>query len=242
MRLPVTPSLSSAVIFLLLTLLDYAAISLGDDVNSCVRSTQLKHITEQVDLDCLKSLPTVTDDERIRTARSVQGGGLGMPLEANPNAIPKSLLEIHADMRELLDTGSPLRMARRSDDMCTDKGCFDLPTSPCETTTDVVTPINATSATSGATVWIAQFPGLFIQTITYSKCKRSKCWYLNGGCRQIFSPYLLITHPPGPVSIFGQDYVLVESGCVCEPDVSANRSLNNNMELYLPEKAPKSAS
>ena len=41
----------------------------------------------------------------------------------------------------------------------------------------------------------------------------------------------------GPVSIYGQDYVLVESGCVCEPEMSANRSLLNNMELYLPRKS-----
>ncbi|XP_055329779.1 uncharacterized protein LOC129582304 [Paramacrobiotus metropolitanus] len=197
-------------------------------VEACIKPAHLQYITGQVDLNCL---------QMARQERSAGGGPpANFPFPANMDAIPKSLLEVHADMRELLDTGRQLRMARKDDQLCTEKGCYDLPNTMCETTSDVVTPINATSATSGETVWIAQYPGLFIQTITYTKCKQSRCYYLNGACKQTFSPYLLITHPPGPVSIFGQDYVLVESGCTCEPEVSGNRSLNNNMEMFLPHK------
>ncbi|GAV08446.1 hypothetical protein RvY_18132 [Ramazzottius varieornatus] len=204
----------------------------------CIRGSDgLKHITTEMDSQCATGMEGNQQAHGLRQGKSLSSAASFGPFQANPQAIPKSLMEVHADMRELLDTaGGRLRMARKSDDFCTDKGCFDLPSSPCETTTDVVTPINATSATSGATVWIAQFPGLFVQTITYSKCKRTKCWYVNGGCRQLFTPYLFITHPPGPVSIFGQDYVLVESGCTCEPEMTANRSLLVNMELYLPRK------
>lgn len=30
-------------------------------------------------------------------------------------------------------------------------------------------------------------------------------------------PYLFLVIPLGPVTLTGQDYVLVESGCVCKP-------------------------
>ncbi|KAI8428467.1 hypothetical protein MSG28_007278 [Choristoneura fumiferana] len=40
-------------------------------------------------------------------------------------------------------------------------------------------------------------------------------------CTQTYVPYLfLVLLPLGPVTLTGQDYVLVESGCVCRPDPS----------------------
>ena len=115
---------SSISLSLLLSGIFHEIFLVFGDINSCVRSAELQYITEQVDVECLTTQPSLshyTEEERIRTVRNVQGAG-GVPFQVNPNAIPKSLLEIHADMRELLDTGSQLRMARRSDDMCTDKG------------------------------------------------------------------------------------------------------------------------
>jgi len=34
-------------------------------------------------------------------------------------------------------------------------------------------------------------------------------------------PYLFLVIPLGPVTLTGQDYVLVESGCVCKPKYAA---------------------
>lgn len=40
---------------------------------------------------------------------------------------------------------------------------------------------------------------------------------VRGECTQTYVPYLFLVIPLGPVTLTGQDYVLVESGCVCRP-------------------------
>lgn len=92
------------------------------DLKDCVRNSDLKNIAEQVDLECLKISNPVwdTSNEYARSSRSINAGGF--PFLSNPDQIPKSLLEIHADMSELLDNGRELRMARKDDQLCTDKG------------------------------------------------------------------------------------------------------------------------
>lgn len=53
--------------------------------------------------------------------------------------------------------------------------------------------------------------------------RRSKeCDVVHGECTQTYVPYLFLVIPLGPVTLTGQDYVLVESGCVCKPKNSAN--------------------
>jgi len=37
---------------------------------------------------------------------------------------------------------------------------------------------------------------------------------------QTYVPYLFLVIPLGPVTLTGQDYVLVESGCTCRPKYS----------------------
>ena len=93
-------------------------------VLECVRSSDgLKHITTEMDTECAKDVKTgFADTNGLREGKSISPGSFG-PFEVNPQAIPKSLMEVHADMRELLETaGGRLRMARKSDDVCTDKG------------------------------------------------------------------------------------------------------------------------
>lgn len=52
---------------------------------------------------------------------------------------------------------------------------------------------------------------------------RSKeCDLIRGECTQTYVPYLFLVIPLGPVTLTGQDYVLVESGCVCKPKNSVN--------------------
>lgn len=63
----------------------------------------------------------------------------------------------------------------------------------------------------------------FQKFISYKICDRnffsrsSECSVLRGECTQTYVPYLFLVIPLGPVTLTGQDYVLVESGCVCRP-------------------------
>lgn len=51
-------------------------------------------------------------------------------------------------------------------------------------------------------------------------CESSECDVVRGECTQTYVPYLFLVIPLGPVTLTGQDYVLVESGCVCRPKYS----------------------
>ena len=54
----------------------------------------------------------------------------------------------------------------------------------------------------------------------YAICRSSECDILRGECVQTYVPYLFLVIPLGPVTLTGQDYVLVESGCTCRPKYS----------------------
>lgn len=59
--------------------------------------------------------------------------------------------------------------------------------------------------------------------VKYVHCCRSKeCDVVRGECTQTYVPYLFLVIPLGPVTLTGQDYVLVESGCVCKPKYAPN--------------------
>lgn len=47
--------------------------------------------------------------------------------------------------------------------------------------------------------------------------RSNECDLVRGECTQTYVPYLFLVIPLGPVTLTGQDYVLVESGCVCKP-------------------------
>lgn len=53
--------------------------------------------------------------------------------------------------------------------------------------------------------------------------RSSECDVVRGECTQTYVPYLFLVIPLGPVTLTGQDYVLVESGCVCKPKYSTER-------------------
>lgn len=77
------------------------------------------------------------------------------------------------------------------------------------------------SLTSGQPVTIVQkFPDL-LQQVVFEVCESSECDVVRGECTQTYVPYLFLVIPLGPVTLTGQDYVLVESGCVCRPKNSA---------------------
>lgn len=55
-------------------------------------------------------------------------------------------------------------------------------------------------------------------------CESSECDVVRGECTQTYVPYLFLVIPLGPVTLTGQDYVLVESGCVCRPKYASQVS------------------
>lgn len=58
------------------------------------------------------------------------------------------------------------------------------------------------------------FSSIFFKFHLY---RSSECDVVRGECTQTYVPYLFLVIPLGPVTLTGQDYVLVESGCVCKP-------------------------
>lgn len=55
--------------------------------------------------------------------------------------------------------------------------------------------------------------------------RSSECDVVRGECTQTYVPYLFLVIPLGPVTLTGQDYVLVESGCVCKPKYATESGL-----------------
>ncbi|XP_044743447.1 uncharacterized protein LOC123305718 [Chrysoperla carnea] len=87
----------------------------------------------------------------------------------------------------------------------------------CKTRYNTTAPMYGVSLTSGQPVTIVQkFPDL-LQQVVFEVCESSECSVLRGECTQTYVPYLFLVIPLGPVTLTGQDYVLVESGCVCRP-------------------------
>lgn len=87
----------------------------------------------------------------------------------------------------------------------------------CKSTYNTTAPMYGVSLTSGQPVTIVQkFPDL-LQQVIYETCDSSECEVLHGECIQTYVPYLFLVIPLGPVTLTGQDYVLVESGCTCRP-------------------------
>ncbi|KAK2715101.1 hypothetical protein QYM36_009928 [Artemia franciscana] len=87
----------------------------------------------------------------------------------------------------------------------------------CKTKYNTTAPLYGVSLTSGQPVTIVQkFPDL-LQQVIFEVCESKECDILRGDCVQTYVPYLFLVIPLGPVTLTGQDYVLVESGCVCKP-------------------------
>lgn len=87
----------------------------------------------------------------------------------------------------------------------------------CKTRYNTTAPLYGVSLTSGQPVTIVQkFPDL-LQQVIFEVCDSTECDVVHGECVQTYVPYLFLVIPLGPVTLTGQDYVLVENGCVCRP-------------------------
>ncbi|XP_050446069.1 uncharacterized protein LOC126848852 [Cataglyphis hispanica] len=94
----------------------------------------------------------------------------------------------------------------------------------CKTRYNTTAPMYGISLTSGQPVTIVQkFPDL-LQQVVFEVCESKECDVVHGECTQTYVPYLFLVIPLGPVTLTGQDYVLVESGCVCKPRNTASSS------------------
>jgi len=99
---------------------------------------------------------------------------------------------------------------------CSQQGST-VPARLCRSTFNTTAPMYGVSLTSGKPVTIVQiFPDL-LQQVVYETCDSKECDLIHGECVQTYVPYLFLVIPLGPVTLTGQDYVLVESGCSCRP-------------------------
>jgi len=95
--------------------------------------------------------------------------------------------------------------------------CSETPARLCKSSFNTTAPMYGVSLTSGKPVTVVQiFPDL-LQQVVYETCDSKECDLIHGECVQTYIPYLFLVIPLGPVTLTGQDYVLVESGCSCRP-------------------------
>lgn len=69
----------------------------------------------------------------------------------------------------------------------------------------------------------------------FTSFRSSECDVVRGECTQTYVPYLFLVIPLGPVTLTGQDYVLVESGCVCKPKYATELSLESKVSPWFSE-------
>lgn len=77
-----------------------------------------------------------------------------------------------------------------------------------------------------SSIQIPQFGTDF--AIEFYFCSTSECDVVQGECVQTYVPYLFLVIPLGPVTLTGQDYVLVENGCVCRPKYARGNFQQNS--------------
>ncbi|XP_058801992.1 uncharacterized protein LOC131670416 [Phymastichus coffea] len=108
------------------------------------------------------------------------------------------------------------------------------PSRLCKTRYNTTAPMYGVSLTSGQPVTIVQkFPDL-LQQVVFEVCESKECDIVHGECTQTYVPYLFLVIPLGPVTLTGQDYVLVESGCVCKPKNTLGSSSSSDLPAVPP--------
>ncbi|XP_041770222.1 uncharacterized protein LOC121592652 [Anopheles merus] len=138
----------------------------------------------------------------------------------DPKLTQRALLQAYGDANEAATLESARTRYSRSLDS---SQCRDTPSRLCKTRYNTTAPMYGVSLTSGQPVTIVQkFPDL-LQQVVFEVCESSECDVVRGECTQTYVPYLFLVIPLGPVTLTGQDYVLVESGCVCKPKYATDK-------------------
>ncbi|XP_026293525.1 uncharacterized protein LOC113217715 isoform X1 [Frankliniella occidentalis] len=149
------------------------------------------------------------------------GRASAAPTTLDPRVTQQALLrqyEITNKQAEMEHSARTARSGYSQRDACP----TTAPTRLCKTRYNTTAPMYGVSLTSGQPVTIVQkFPDL-LQQVVFEVCESSECDVVRGECTQTYVPYLFLVIPLGPVTLTGQDYVLVESGCVCRPKSSAS--------------------
>lgn len=140
----------------------------------------------------------------------------------DPEVTRNELLRVHELGRaaNLPTLGISSSRSKRSANVTgANSGCVvgGAPPRLCRSSYNTTAPLYGVSLTSGQPVTIVQkFPDL-LQQVIYETCDSKECEVVHGECIQTYVPYLFLVIPLGPVTLTGQDYVLVESGCTCRP-------------------------
>ncbi|RZF32783.1 hypothetical protein LSTR_LSTR015117 [Laodelphax striatellus] len=95
----------------------------------------------------------------------------------------------------------------------------------------------STGCLRGVAINVVLFSSIVCCTfpLTTRLCRRTnECDVVRGECTQTYVPYLFLVIPLGPVTLTGQDYVLVESGCVCKPKYASSSSPTQNDPAAIP--------
>ncbi|KRT86179.1 hypothetical protein AMK59_1725, partial [Oryctes borbonicus] len=149
----------------------------------------------------------------------------------SPELTRKALLAAHEH-----NFGEPMTLSRtgRATNFTPANSCTSTPSRLCKTRYNTTAPMYGVSLTSGQPVTIVQkFPDL-LQQVVFEVCESSECDVVRGECTQTYVPYLFLVIPLGPVTLTGQDYVLVESGCVCRPKYASQASQEANAMSSIP--------
>jgi len=146
----------------------------------------------------------------------------GRSMAARDSIVDTSILNNIATMAETRVTEGGATPRPRASERGGNSTCSPRPPAQlCPTKFNTTAPMWGVSLTSGKRVTIVQrFPDL-LQQVIFHECTSSMCDVIHGECRQTFTPYLFLVLPLGPVTLTGQDYVMVESGCACQPKYSS---------------------
>ncbi|GLV41461.1 uncharacterized protein CBL_06691 [Carabus blaptoides fortunei] len=150
----------------------------------------------------------------------------------DPELTRQALLAAHQHNTDSAATVS--RFGRATHSLPTSE-CASTPSRLCKTRYNTTAPMYGVSLTSGQPVTIVQkFPDL-LQQVVFEVCESSECDVVRGECTQTYVPYLFLVIPLGPVTLTGQDYVLVESGCVCRPKYANGATQEANAISTIPK-------
>ncbi|XP_038121872.1 uncharacterized protein LOC6034611 [Culex quinquefasciatus] len=152
---------------------------------------------------------------------SSRRGRMSAPPTLDPKLMQRTLLQAYGDVNENEMVEDVRTRYSRSVD--SQQQCRDTPSRLCKTRYNTTAPMYGVSLTSGQPVTIVQkFPDL-LQQVVFEVCESNECDVVRGECTQTYVPYLFLVIPLGPVTLTGQDYVLVESGCVCKPKYATEK-------------------
>lgn len=218
-------SLKTAVLCTLV--LSVCSIRVIDTDNRCSESPKLQYLSGDALTDnahCLgpngKPYPFkevqsfVSKSRRGRKGRSFASGDVQDVLKTREELLLAHQMAREGKLPSIHSIGNRVTRSANKTENCVVGGS---PPRLCRSSYNTTAPMYGVSLTSGQPVTIVQkFPDL-LQQVIYETCDSKECDILHGECIQTYVPYLFLVIPLGPVTLTGQDYVLVESGCTCRP-------------------------